>query len=162
MLGGDALYELNYPSSARAAFSRLRFTTFAYPDQWDVLGVGTRKPAFFSEYAAAFDPDRQHTGSPYGYTRSDNDAILSYDALVALLKGCNIALSAGQKTITPENLRQALARINGPNAFQGVSGQIAFDADGDPIDKAIVILYVDPNGHIKMEPARLGQFLLGS
>jgi serine/threonine protein kinase len=162
VLGGDALYELDYPSSAQAGFNRLRFTTFAYPDQWDVLGVGARKPAFFSEYAAAFDPDRQHTGSPYGYTRSDNDAILSYDALVALLKGCNIALSAGQKTITPENLRQDLARINGPNAFQGVSGQIAFDASGDPIDKAIVILYVDPNGHIKMEPTRLGQFLLGS
>jgi ABC-type branched-subunit amino acid transport system substrate-binding protein len=140
----------------------LRFTTFAYPDQWDVLGVGARKPAFFSEYAAAFDPDRQHTGSPYGYTRSDNDAILSYDALMALLKGCSMALSADQKTLTPENLRQALAQINGRNAFQGVSGRIAFDASGDPIDKAIVILYVDPDGHIKMEPTRLGQFLLGS
>ena len=73
-----------------------------------------------------------------------------------------MALSADQQPITPENLRQALAQINSPNAFQGVSGRIAFDASGDPIDKAIVILYVDPNGHIKMEPARLGQFLLGS
>jgi ABC-type branched-subunit amino acid transport system substrate-binding protein len=158
VLGGDALYELNYPSSARAAFNRLRFTAFAYPDQWDVLGLTARKPAFFSEYANAFDPNRQHTVSPYGYIRPDSDVMLSYDASVALLKGCSIALNAGKQTLTREDVQQALAQLHGPNAFQGVSGQIAFDSHGDPIDKSIVILYVDPDGHIKMEPVRLGQF----
>jgi serine/threonine protein kinase len=39
---------------------------------------------------------------------------------------------------------------------------IARDPHGDPIDKAIVILYVDPDGHIKMEPTRPGRFLPGS
>lgn len=162
VLGGDALYELNYPSSARAGFSRLRFTAFAYPDQWDVLGMAASKPAFFSEYSAAFDPNRQHTANPYGYIRPDSDAILSYDAMLALLKGCTMALNGGKQTITPENLRPALAQINGPHAFQGVSGEIAFGPQGDPIDKAIVILYVDPDGHIKMEPDRLGRFSPGS
>lgn len=44
-------------------------------------------------------------------------------------------------------------------AIQGVSGQIALGPDGNPIDKAIVILYVDPQGHVKMEPIRVGRFL---
>jgi serine/threonine protein kinase/ABC-type branched-subunit amino acid transport system substrate-binding protein len=160
VMGGDALYELaGYPSSARAGFSRLRFTTFAYPDEWDVLGYSSQKPAFFGAYAADFDPNNDHTGSPYGFTRPDNDTILAYDAMVALLKGCDIALSSGKQAIAPQDLRQALSTINGTNAFQGVSGQISFGANGDPIDKAIVVLYVDPQGHIKMEPARLGRFL---
>jgi serine/threonine protein kinase len=158
ILGGDALYELNYPSSARAGFSRLRFTAFAYPDEWGVLGMAAREPAFFSEYPAAFDPNQQHAGSPYGYTRPDSDVMLSYDAMIALLKGCSGALSGGKQTITPEDLRQALTQIQGSNAFQGVSGLIVFGPQGDPVDKSIVILYVDPDGHIKMEPARLGRF----
>jgi ABC-type branched-subunit amino acid transport system substrate-binding protein len=160
VMGGDALYELGgYPSSARAGFSRLRFTALAYPDEWGVLGYGGQQPAFFGEYSADFDPNHSHTGSPYGFTRSDNDTILAYDAMVALLKGCDIALSSGKQTIMPQDLRQALSTINGVNSFQGVSGQISFSANGDPIDKAIVVLYVDPQGHIKMEPTRLGRFL---
>jgi ABC-type branched-subunit amino acid transport system substrate-binding protein len=160
VVGGDALYELGgYPSSARAGFSRLHFTAFAYPDEWGVLGYGAQTPAFFGEYVADFDPNNNHTGSPYGFTRPDNDTILAYDAMVALLKGCDIALSSGKQTITPQDLHQTLSTINGANSFQGVSGQIAFGANGDPIDKAIVVLYVDPQGHIKMEPTRLGHFL---
>jgi serine/threonine protein kinase/ABC-type branched-subunit amino acid transport system substrate-binding protein len=163
VMGGDGLYELNgYPSSARASFSRLHFTSFAYPDEWGVLGLGAREPSFFTNYPAAFDPNSLHKGSPYGFTRADNDAILSYDATIALLKGCNIALSAnaGKKNITPQDLQQGLQRINGANAVQGVSGQIAFGSNGDPIAKAIVILYVDPQGHIKMAPNIQGRFLV--
>ncbi len=57
------------------------------------------------------------------------------------------------------DLRQALSTINGANALQGVSGQISFGSDGNPTNKALVVLYVDPAGHIKMEPVHLGQFL---
>lgn len=162
ILGGDALYELGgYPSSARANFSRLHFTAFSYPDEWDVQGLTARKPGFFAEYIAAFDPNQLHQGSPYGFTRADNDAMLSYDATVALLNGANIALTqTGQKTITPQAVQQGLTHINGSNAFQGVSGQVAFGTNGDPVDKSLVILYVDPTGHIKMEPKVVGRFLL--
>lgn len=160
VMGGDALYELGgYPASARASFSRLRFTAFAYPDEWGVLGYGAQQPAFFGEYAADFDPGNNHTGSPYGFTRPDNDTILAYDATVALLKGCDIVLSGGKQTVVPQDLRQALSTMTGSRSFQGVSGQVSFGPNGDSIDKAIVVLYVDPQGHIKMESTRLGRFL---
>lgn len=160
IMGGDALYELSgYPSSARAGFSHLRFTSFAYPDEWDILHLTDQKPAFFKAYAATFDPNQQHTGNPYRYTRPDNDSMLAYDAMVALLKGCNNALLTGKQTITPEDVRQGLSLITDTSGFQGVSGQITFGPDGDPANKAIVILSVDPQGHIQMEPTIKGRFL---
>jgi eukaryotic-like serine/threonine-protein kinase len=161
VLGGDALYELSgYTSSSRAnGFSHLRFTAFAYPDEWGILGYGGIQPAFFSEYPQAFDPYRLHHGYPYGFTREDNDVILSYDATLALLNGTtNILSPSGKTTMTPQDMQHGLQSINGTHGFQGVSGQVAFDQQGDPVNKEIVVLYVDSVGNIHMERG-LGQFL---
>jgi serine/threonine protein kinase len=153
VMGGDALYELNgYQSSARAGFTHLRFTAFAYPDEWDILGQTAHKPPFFAAYAQAFSGNGAHSG--YGYTRPDNDVVLSYDATIALLNACNAALGSGKTQLVPENVRQALIKTT----FQGVSGQIAFGSDGDPVNKAIVILSVDSQGKIHMELPVEGQF----
>ena len=158
VLGGDALYELaGYTSSSRAnGFTHLRFTAFAYPDEWGILGYGGIQPAFFNEYPAAFDPYKLHPG--YGFTREDNDVILSYDATIALLNGCSNALSGSKTTMTPQDLLHGLQAIDAKHSFQGVSGQIAFDQQGNPVDKELVVLYVDNQGYIHMERG-LGQFL---
>ncbi len=164
ILGGDALYDLGgYPSSARPALDRLHFTTFFYPDEWAVQGLDSspKKPAFFVEYPAAFDPHRQHQGGTYGYTRPTNDAALSYDALLVLLKAYTLAVTAGKTTVTPQDIQQGLAQIHDANAVQGVSGQISFDASGNAVEKAVVILYVDSEGRFHMEPSVQGKFLVG-
>ena len=155
VLGGDALYELGgYPSSARSAFSRLHFTTFAYPDEWEVLGFASQKPVFFSDYGTFFDPQGTHKNNPYGYSRPSSDVMLSYDAMLALFNGYSAAVAGGKTSVTGSDLQQALTQVS----FQGVSGQVKFDTNGDPIDKAITILSVDPSGHIQMEKG-LGTFL---
>lgn len=147
VLGGDALYELSgYQPSSRANFSRLHFTAFSYPDEWDIQGLTSQKPAFFNEYGNDFDPNHQHQGSPYGFTRPDSDVMLSYDATEALIKASASALGNGTTT-TPVAVNTALSKT----AFQGVSGWITFDQNGDPVNKAVVILKVDPQGHIQME-----------
>ena len=163
VLGGDALYDLGgYPSSARPALDRLHFTTFFYPDEWAVQGLDSspQKPAFFVEYPAAFDPHRQHQGSPYGYTRPTNDAALSYDALLVLLKAYALVTTAGKTTVTPQDIQQGLTQIHGANAVQGVSGQISFDVTGNAVEKAVVILYFDSEARIHMEPGVQGKFLV--
>ena len=157
VMGGDALYELGYPSSARAGFSHLHFTSFAYPDEWDNQHLTAQKPAFFNDYVAAFGGS--HPGGQYGYTRADGDVILSYDAMSALLNASNNVLKTKQN-FTPDAIRQALLQITGSKAIQGVSGQISFGSNGDPINKAIVVLYVDPNGHIRLDSVQ-GCFLVG-
>jgi serine/threonine protein kinase len=145
VLGGDALYILS--GYHGVSLSRLHFTAFAYPDEWDVQGLGSQKPAFFSDYANAFDPNHQHTtGSPYGFTRPGGDAMLSYDATTAILDA--VATAAKTSTnVTMSDVENALQHT----AFQGVSGWITFDQNGDPVNKALVVLAVDSQGHIQMQ-----------
>jgi len=162
VMGGDALYELGgYQSSSRAAAFRLNFTTFAYPDEWTFLcsqgqAFACSPPSFFANYKAFYDPNNQHTtGSPYGYTRADGDTILSYDATVAMLTAVNNALTGSKTAITRNDLLQGIKAIQGKNAIQGVSGQIAFGSDGNPINKALVILKVVNGGFftlVSVEP----------
>ena len=162
VLGGDSLYSPNgYPLSARPSFSHVRFTSFAYFEEWDTLGLS--KPQFFSEYPNDFNPQNvDHSQNPYGFTRADYGAILSYDAMYALLQGSQNVLLA-QNTLTSTTLKHGLTQITGAKAIQGVSGQISFASNGDPIDKAIVLLYVDSDGHIHMlEPNGVqGCFIVG-
>ena len=153
ILGGDALYELGgYDKKGLAAFNRLHFTAFAYPDEWAVLNMSNKKPAFFQEYIDAFSVHNpQH--QVYGFTRPTNNVMLSYDATVTLLTGVKNGLNDG-KSLTPDELQQALQQIKGANAVQGVSGVISLGADGNPENKLVIVLAVDNENHIKMEQYR--------
>ena len=152
ILGGDALYEVSgYSSSARANFTRLHFTAFAYPDEWGSGGIGGQKPAFFDEYIAAYNPNGQQPGGKYGYTRPSSDVMLSYDATLALLTGSKLALSAGKTSLTPTDMQQGLKQITGAQALQGITGPIEFGSNGDPIGKPFVVLAVDTLGRIHEE-----------
>ncbi len=159
VLGGDALYELGgYPQSVRPELPRLHFTTFFYPDMWGVLGLASspKQPPFLTEYPKAFNPNNAQHSSPYGYTRAPNDAALSYDGTLALLQA---AINAGQTTLTPALIQQGLIQINAAHPLQGISGQIAFDNNGDPTNKAVVILYFNSGGFIQMDSKIEGTFL---
>jgi serine/threonine protein kinase len=146
VLGGDALYILS--GYHGVSLSRLRFTAFAYPDEWGIQGLSSQKPAFFNDYANDFDPSHQHTtGSPYGFTRPDSDAMLSYDATTAMLDAVATAAKTSPNNVTMSDVGSALQHT----AFQGVSGWITFDQNGDPVNKALVILTVDSQGHIQMQ-----------
>src|SRR5581483_9508454 len=141
VLGGDALYELGgYQGNSVAERSRLRFTTFSYPDEWDISGLGAKKPLFFSEYPTAFSGGQKG----YGFDRPTNQAMLSYDAMSALL---NAAASTGKITLKSADLQKALTTTG----FQGASGYIEFGPDRDPINKALVVLKVSPEGYTQME-----------
>jgi eukaryotic-like serine/threonine-protein kinase len=151
VLGGDALYNLTYPQSARAGFNRLRFTAFAYPDEWSVLGQGPKQPSFYTDFSKTYDPNNAHKPGTYGFTRAAYNVVLSYDAMLSLLSASKNLIAAGKTTFGPTDVQQALTEITGAKAIQGASGQISFGGDGNPVDKAVLILYVSPEGFIKME-----------
>src|SRR5579883_329088 len=105
IMGGDALYELSgYQSSSRISWTRVHFTSFTYPDLWEAQGLTSQKPAFFTNYANDFDPNNVHAAG-YGWTRTDNDVMLSYDALLALLMA---AKDTGKSQITASDLETGL------------------------------------------------------
>ena len=87
--------------------------------------------------------------------------MLAFDATLALLEGSRMALAGGKTNFSPNDLRQALTTIAGANAIQGVSGQIAFASDGNPVNKAVVVLGVTPDQHFQVR-AIVGCFLKGS
>ena len=147
ILGGDALYELGgYSTQARVNLYRLQFTAFAFPDEWDVLKETGKKPTFFSDYTAAYAG--AHPGAVYGFTRASGNVMLSYDAMLALLTSSKTALN-GSTTMKPGALQAALAQLKN---LQGVSGNITLGSNGDPVNKAVVILSVDSDNHIHMAP----------
>jgi len=159
VMGGDALYELGgYQSSSLANRNgRLNFTSFTYPDVWNALGLGGQKPAFFANYANDFDPTHAHGAGTYEWDRPDGDVMLTYDAMLAFLTA---AKDTGKAQMNASDVERALAQLKGSNAFQGVSGQVSFDSKGDPINKAVVILRVLPQGYFSIQSTIEGQFLI--
>ncbi len=166
VMGGDALYELGgYQSSSHAAGVRMRFTTFAYPDEWGILCASGKsfacsQPNFFSNYKAAFDANGKYDNGIYGYARADGDVILSYDATTTILTAAQNMLTGSKTILTPAELLQGLRKITGAQAIQGVSGQISFNAQGNPVNKALVILKIAPQGFFQMDSVQ-GCFQVG-
>jgi serine/threonine protein kinase/ABC-type branched-subunit amino acid transport system substrate-binding protein len=156
VLGGEALYE-DYHSGTHGGLQRLHFTASAYSDEWDVLNLSAKKPLFFTEYQQDFNPNKQGVI----YIHPNTAAMLSYDATLALLIGSSTALAGGKKNISPSDLQQGLTKISGSHAIQGVSGQVSFGSDGDPVNKVVVLLYLDSNGNVRMESVE-GTLLVGT
>jgi len=144
IMGGDSLYEVNahYPHNT---YKHLLFTATAFPDVW--ANEGLPIPAFFEEYRQNFDPTNSHPGA-YSWSRADADAILSYDALLALLNGCTNAMS-GQAPSSMPSLQDVEQGLNNVSIFQGASGLISFQDDygNTPtvVNKVVVMLTVDQN-----------------
>ena len=157
VMGGNALYELGaYNHVSSSGLSHLRFTALAYPDEWNILQLSAQKPSFFMDYAGAFGPAKPGK-SPYGFTRADSGTMLAYDATFALLQASNLSLK-DRYPLTGNGIQQALTQLKGSNALQGVTGQLAFDENGNPIDKAVTIV-CNKGGLFKLDAVE-GQFLL--
>jgi eukaryotic-like serine/threonine-protein kinase len=140
VMGGDGLYELGGYSVA-ASYRRLDFTAFAYPDEW--VQQRLLQHPFFDAYAlnfAGWPPDKA-----YGFTRPDSDAILGYDAASMLLGSIPLAAEDYGDTSSDSILR-ALSTVSGSHAFQEFSGVISLGSDRNPMDKTVVVLYVDDSG----------------
>ncbi len=154
VMGGDALYELGGYSPPD--FKHIYFTSFAYPDEWDFLGLSSspQQPRLFAEYAQDFGP-APAGASPYGYTRADSGVILSYDALKVFLQACQSLLSK-KKSVTTDSVHQELKKLP---PLQGASGQITFAPDGNPVDKAVSMLCVDGYSRVHIVGMH-GQFLV--
>jgi ABC-type branched-subunit amino acid transport system substrate-binding protein len=165
IMGPNALYLIQgYPPAAHPGLSHLHFTAGAYPDEWELLGLGAQKPPFFADFKAAYDPQRQHPSGTYEYDRPSGNDILPYDAISVLLYASSIALTKGPflgSDRRGSDLWQILNGIRGKNAFQGVSGAISFGPDGGVTDKATVIMCFGKDNFFKMD-AVVGQFLVGA
>ncbi len=137
--GPDATIASTFPHDMQ----RLTFTAFGHPDEWTFLGYPkNQQPSFFANWVNIF---QSSTVAADNAPAPGNDAILTHDAVAVIAK----AASYVQGPLTGQAVRDALASLGKGNipAYQGVSGRILFDAQGNPIDKAIVVLSVKESGN---------------
>jgi eukaryotic-like serine/threonine-protein kinase len=133
--GGDG-GEISHPHG----YGRWYFTEYAFHGEHEELPQAKQ---FIQMYNDDFDP------SPH--LPPDDHAILSYDTASVVLTALQAVYGDGKTLLIPNDLKNELAKITGANAFQGVSGQIAFGSDGDPINKAVVILFASTGGPIQLK-----------
>ncbi len=133
--GPDAAIARNFPQDMQ----RLSFTAFGHPDEWSFLKLPSQ-PAFFHNWVSTYQssPVASNNAPPAG-----NDAILTYDAVSVMVDAARLV----HGNITGQAVRDALASLgkNNVSPYQGVSGRILFDTQGNPMDKALVVLTVRSN-----------------
>jgi branched-chain amino acid transport system substrate-binding protein len=114
-MGGDA-WETAIAQFAGPGLNGCYFSTFWHPDV-----LYPRNRAFLDRFNANYGEQKISAYIP-----------LAYDAVWLLAD----AMRRG-RSVAPENIRDALAATRG---FQGATGTISFDANGDPINKGASIM----------------------
>jgi branched-chain amino acid transport system substrate-binding protein len=121
-LSGDGLTQELYKYAGTAAIG----TYFA--DHWHKEDQDSKSRQFVQAYQKG------------NATAIDSVAALSYDAVMLLADAVKRANS-----IEPQHIRTALAETQG---FNGITGQITFDANRNPLNKSAVILKFDKDSWI--------------
>jgi len=91
-------------------------------------GATGKTKEFISKYEAA-----------YGYT-PDDVAALTYDAIYIALQAIQDAGLTGKLSTDRTNIMKALGQIQ---SFAGVTGNMQFTPDGDPVKEAVVVKVTD-------------------
>lgn len=124
---------------------RLLFTALATGGEWSSSPNAGKSPTLlteernYSEFAAAFT----HDGFLFR-DLLDGQAMMEHDAVLIAA----IALRNNPATITdPEGVTGEVRQIRCSNTFSvGASGFIAFGKDGNPVDKVMPVLQINPDG----------------
>jgi branched-chain amino acid transport system substrate-binding protein len=128
VLGSDSWGSADLVSLSDGAVKGYYFTT-----HYAAAGATGSTKDFIDEYKAA-----------YNYV-PDEVAALSFDAINMILLAIQNAGLTGNLQNDRDNIRNAIASING---YPGITGNITFDANGDP-DKEAVVVRVNSDGEFE-------------
>jgi ABC-type branched-subunit amino acid transport system substrate-binding protein len=130
-----------------SASNRVYYTSFASPYAWDNVKQPPPLPRlFFDSYRRVFASNRLPASAqpmlPNGHL------ILAHDALYTFLYAVTNTVTRTKNLYNLDEIQKSFSAIHGEKALQGVSGVIDFgtNPNGDPINKAIVVLGVDERG----------------
>lgn len=138
--GPDAQIARQFPKDMQ----RLIFSSFAHPDEWAFEHIPSGQwPVFFSDWFNTYKNIALDATSSF---QPGSHAILTYDAVELVLRAVN--LTPPTVPVTGDAIRKALVSLGRGKIppFQGVSGLISFDDQGDPVNKAFVLLDIENIG----------------
>ncbi len=147
LMGGDALFiPGDYtPAAKNSNFHNFYFTSFTYINPNKPQDNSAQANIFLQAYSETFDPHYQHLRT-YGYSLADTDTILTYDAINTYIQAYQNALvDAKGAAITPNEIRTGLSQIDSKNPYTGISGTIAFAANGNSTSTTVLMLNGQPN-----------------
>jgi ABC-type branched-subunit amino acid transport system substrate-binding protein len=135
----DSLVGGRISTSGNLSFT-VFYTAFAHVDEWSGFPPDSDYVKNYQDFVAAFTEQRFTDAN-----LDDGEAMLSYDAV-------RVAISATKAdplaATEPDSVTAFLIGIHCHNYVPGASGPIAFDLDGNPIDKAMPILQLHADGTV--------------
>ncbi|HEY4004462.1 MAG TPA: hypothetical protein VGM60_04645 [Pseudonocardia sp.] len=125
--------------------TEITFTALAHPDAW------TSRPDAFLPGAIA--PLRENCADCFRRlfgddTLTDGSVITGYDSFRVASDA--IRAPAGVND-SPAHVAQWLKRLHGPLAVAGASGWISLSDTGDPVNKAVPMLRIQPDGRLTFD-----------
>jgi branched-chain amino acid transport system substrate-binding protein len=119
ILGSDSWGSADLVSLSKGSVAGYYFTT-----HYAAAGATGKTKEFIDQYRAA-----------YGYV-PDDVAALSYDSVRIILEAIQLAGISGNLATDRENIRASIA---GLKDFDGITGRMTFDGNGDPVKPAVVV-----------------------
>ncbi|MER5177251.1 ABC transporter substrate-binding protein [Streptomyces sp. NPDC002896] len=121
------------------------YTALGHPDLARELYAKTNNPLpdflnlYHEEFGGASDDDQR--------VLQDGQIILGHDALWTVgVAVRNAAGPDGKGEVNPGATLQMLLQLGGSKAVSGLSGPISFGSDGNPDDKPMALVRMEPNG----------------
>ncbi len=121
---------------------RLSFISLGDSQEWNALHLPVvMLPPFFTDWVGIY---QNSVAADENAPSPDQDVMLTYDALQIIAR----AAQSIQGSLAGQPIHDALTSLGEGTTpvFQGVSGRILFDAQGNPVDKAIAVLYIQASG----------------
>jgi ABC-type branched-subunit amino acid transport system substrate-binding protein len=122
----------------------LRLTASSHPDAWtgpDTPDTGGSAEAF-KTLKDLTNP--QLTGPVGPVDLTDSRAIITYDSAWTAIEGIRDEAVHGHTVPSADEVRNAWLRLHGAHRVEGASGWICLDNQGNPYDKAVAVVRLDP------------------
>ncbi|MDX2561218.1 branched-chain amino acid ABC transporter substrate-binding protein [Streptomyces sp. TX20-6-3] len=133
LMGGDGIFDQQYLTENPRAEGDLA-TQIGVPAEASEAGR-----EFLDRYRKANYPEPPGWYGPY-----------AYDATWALIEAVKTLVTANGGTL-PDDARAKLSQAVAGSAFDGVTGRVAFDRDGDTVNRRVTV-YVVNDGSWKVAP----------
>ncbi|KOG91824.1 type 1 periplasmic-binding domain-containing protein [Streptomyces varsoviensis] len=143
----DAEFADEWSSLTRGAGITVRYAGLAHPDAWSEGSPGTTREAReafkeFSDLAAEFAPGSSHPIGPVSLT--DSRTMVTYDSVITAVAGIRNTTVGAIRMPTLAEVAGGWLRLHGTHTVHGASGSICLDRYGNPYNKAIPIVHLDP------------------